>query len=79
MFNPFVKPFIAEYPPKDGWPAYPYVEHAYTLFNMLFRTKEVSRMQSVCNDRIQAVYKQRRIAEIQQVVDEYLALRSDAK
>jgi hypothetical protein len=65
----FGKPYIA-YKHQDGYPPYPYVENAYTFFNMYFRKTEVKDLQDLCYVEIKAekekMFRQKVIAIVEE-------------
>ena len=68
----FDKPYIA-YIHQDGQPPHPYVQHAYSFFNMMFREKTVNKLHEQCNIMIEAAKSQILREQILEVLQEELA------
>jgi hypothetical protein len=68
----FDKPYIA-YMYQDGYPPYPYVQHAYSFFNMAFRGKEVESLHAKCKLMIKDAKDEMLRVQIREVLQEEMA------
>jgi hypothetical protein len=72
MKNPFRKPEI-KYIKQDGYPDYPYVDDDYTVFNILFRSKQLDELIRKCAAEIHAAKEKMLQDKIRAIIRNELA------